>query len=118
MKEDTQRDSFGRQSVLRLSSSHLIWEDMNAHISTNSRLFSKRNIQHQSRLDKAVFLDRDGVIIEDTGYPRDPDHIKLLPNDIGGSSLKNAICLFLTNVRNIEIIYLVFSLVLSDLQRL
>lgn len=27
----------------------------------------------------AVFLDRDGVLIEDTGYPSDPDTISLLP---------------------------------------
>jgi D-glycero-D-manno-heptose 1,7-bisphosphate phosphatase len=28
---------------------------------------------------RAVFLDRDGTIIEDTGYPADPDGIRLLP---------------------------------------
>ena len=28
---------------------------------------------------KAVFLDRDGTIIEDTGYVGDPDKVKLLP---------------------------------------
>jgi D-glycero-D-manno-heptose 1,7-bisphosphate phosphatase len=28
---------------------------------------------------RAVFLDRDGVLIEDTGYPDDPDAIRLLP---------------------------------------
>jgi D,D-heptose 1,7-bisphosphate phosphatase len=28
---------------------------------------------------RAVFLDRDGVLIEDTGYPDDPDAIALLP---------------------------------------
>jgi histidinol-phosphate phosphatase family protein len=28
---------------------------------------------------RAVFLDRDGVLIEDTGYPDDPDTIRLLP---------------------------------------
>lgn len=28
---------------------------------------------------KAVFLDRDGVLIKDTGYPSDPDAISLLP---------------------------------------
>jgi D-glycero-D-manno-heptose 1,7-bisphosphate phosphatase len=27
----------------------------------------------------AVFLDRDGTIIEDIGYPKDPDRVKLLP---------------------------------------
>jgi D-glycero-D-manno-heptose 1,7-bisphosphate phosphatase len=28
---------------------------------------------------RAVFLDRDGTIIEDVGYLRDPDHVRLLP---------------------------------------
>jgi D-glycero-D-manno-heptose 1,7-bisphosphate phosphatase len=28
---------------------------------------------------RAVFLDRDGTIIEDTGYLKDPDRIRLLP---------------------------------------
>ena len=28
---------------------------------------------------RAVFLDRDGVLIEDTGYPDDPDAIRLMP---------------------------------------
>jgi D-glycero-D-manno-heptose 1,7-bisphosphate phosphatase len=27
----------------------------------------------------AVFLDRDGTVMEDTGYPRDPDEVRLLP---------------------------------------
>ena len=27
----------------------------------------------------AVFLDRDGTLIEDVGYPRDPDRVRLLP---------------------------------------
>ena len=27
----------------------------------------------------AVFLDRDGTLIEDPGYIRDPDHVRLLP---------------------------------------
>jgi histidinol-phosphate phosphatase family protein len=28
---------------------------------------------------RAVFLDRDGTLIEDTGYPRDPGLVRLLP---------------------------------------
>jgi histidinol-phosphate phosphatase family protein len=28
---------------------------------------------------RAVFLDRDGTLIEDVGYPRDPDQVRLLP---------------------------------------
>jgi histidinol-phosphate phosphatase family protein len=27
----------------------------------------------------AVFLDRDGTVMEDVGYPRDPDAVRLLP---------------------------------------
>ena len=30
-------------------------------------------------LRRAVFLDRDGTLIEDVGYPRDPDLVRLLP---------------------------------------
>lgn len=32
----------------------------------------------------AVFLDRDGTIIEDAHYPRDPAVVKLLPNAVAG----------------------------------
>src|SRR5450756_784944 len=28
---------------------------------------------------RAVFLDRDGTVNEDTGYPKDPEQIRLLP---------------------------------------
>jgi histidinol-phosphate phosphatase family protein len=30
-------------------------------------------------LDRAVFLDRDGTLIVDTGYPRDPAEVRLIP---------------------------------------
>ena len=30
-------------------------------------------------MNRAVFLDRDGTIIEDVGYLRDPDQVRLLP---------------------------------------
>lgn len=33
---------------------------------------------------RAVFLDRDGVLIEDTGYPDDPAAISLLPGVVEG----------------------------------
>ena len=33
---------------------------------------------------RAVFLDRDGTIIEDVGYLRDPDEIRLLPGAADG----------------------------------
>lgn len=34
--------------------------------------------------ERAVFLDRDGVLIEDTGYPDDPETIVLLPGAAEG----------------------------------
>ncbi len=36
---------------------------------------------------RAIFLDRDGVLIEDTGYPDDPDRIALLPGVAEGLRL-------------------------------
>lgn len=38
-------------------------------------------------MEKCVFLDRDGVLIEDVGYLKNPDNIVLLPNTI--AALKN-----------------------------
>jgi histidinol-phosphate phosphatase family protein len=35
-------------------------------------------------MQRAVFLDRDGTIIYDVGYPRDPRQIRLLPR-VGGA---------------------------------
>lgn len=37
-----------------------------------------------SRLNKALFLDRDGVLIEDTGYVREASEVKILPGVIEG----------------------------------
>lgn len=42
-----------------------------------SRQSSARREGHPTR--RAVFLDRDGTIIEDTGYLKDPARIRLLP---------------------------------------
>lgn len=36
---------------------------------------------------KAVFLDRDGTIVEDLHYPKDPTQIRLLPEAIDGLKL-------------------------------
>ncbi len=36
---------------------------------------------------KAVFLDRDGTLVEDLHYPRDPEQIRLLPEVIDGLKL-------------------------------
>src|SRR5205823_1985788 len=33
---------------------------------------------------RAVFLDRDGTLIEDVGYPSDPDKVRLLPGVVDG----------------------------------
>lgn len=32
--------------------------------------------------NKAIFLDRDGTLIEDAGYPNDPDQVKFVPNAV------------------------------------
>jgi len=39
-------------------------------------------------VNRGLFLDRDGTIIEDTGYIRDPDHVRLLP---GAASVLKAL---------------------------
>ncbi len=33
---------------------------------------------------KVAFLDRDGTIMEDTGYPNDPDEVRLIPHALEG----------------------------------
>jgi D-glycero-D-manno-heptose 1,7-bisphosphate phosphatase len=45
----------------------------------------------------AIFLDRDGTIIEDLDYPRDPDRVRLLPGAAEGMRLlaKKGYLLFL-----------------------
>jgi D-glycero-D-manno-heptose 1,7-bisphosphate phosphatase len=35
----------------------------------------------------AIFLDRDGTLIEDQHYPKDPEKVKLLPNAVEGLRL-------------------------------
>lgn len=37
------------------------------------------SLTRRTRGTRAVFLDRDGVLIEDTGYPDDPETIRILP---------------------------------------
>lgn len=36
-----------------------------------------------------VFLDRDGTLIRDTGYPSDPDQVELIPGAVEGVRLLN-----------------------------
>lgn len=45
--------------------------------------------------DKAIFLDRDGVVVEDTGYVYKTEHFKLLPNAIKGMKLLRNYKLFI-----------------------
>jgi len=46
----------------------------------------------------AIFLDRDGVIVEDTGYPYKIEDFKLIPNALEGLKLLNGHKLiFITN---------------------
>jgi D-glycero-D-manno-heptose 1,7-bisphosphate phosphatase len=35
--------------------------------------------EHRAAWRPAVFLDRDGTVMEDVGYPRDPETVRLLP---------------------------------------
>jgi len=48
----------------------------------NAKKLSKLN--GKRRKDKAVFLDRDGTLVEDIGYPYKEEHFKLLPGVIDG----------------------------------
>jgi D-glycero-D-manno-heptose 1,7-bisphosphate phosphatase len=49
---------------------------------------------------RAVFLDRDGTLIRDTGYLADPAQVELLPNAIAGLELLRARGLLLIVVSN------------------
>ena len=49
---------------------------------------------------RAVFLDRDGTIIEDVGYLRDPEEIRLLPGAALGIGRLNQADLFVIVVTN------------------
>ena len=75
----TQRNWSDSYEVSSLGTPDLVWQSKNFHISSDSRLAPKQDIQEHLPLAKAVFLDRDGVIIEDTGYLNDPGAVRLLP---------------------------------------
>ena len=51
-------------------------------------------------LGRAVFFDRDGTIIEDVGYPRDPRDIHLLPGAVEGLRLLQDAGLLLVIISN------------------
>lgn len=46
-------------------------------------------------MNKAIFIDRDGTLVEDTGYVHKVEHFKLLPNVIDGLMLLNGYKLFI-----------------------
>jgi D-glycero-D-manno-heptose 1,7-bisphosphate phosphatase len=48
----------------------------------------------------AVFLDRDGTLIEDVGYPRDPETVRILPGAVDALHLLTASGLMLVVVSN------------------
>jgi D-glycero-D-manno-heptose 1,7-bisphosphate phosphatase len=48
----------------------------------------------------AVFLDRDGTLIEDVGYPRDPDQVRILPDAAEGLQRLGSAGLLLVVVSN------------------
>src|SRR5690606_22145879 len=39
--------------------------------------------EHPRRAGPALFLDRDGTLIEDSGYVSDPDSVRLIPGAAG-----------------------------------
>jgi D-glycero-D-manno-heptose 1,7-bisphosphate phosphatase len=49
---------------------------------------------------RAVFLDRDGTLIEDTGYGRDPNDVVLLPGVAEGLAVAKALGFLLVVVSN------------------
>ncbi len=51
-------------------------------------------------LKPAVFLDRDGVLIEDSGYPHRPEHLILIPGAaeaVGAITAAGALAVIVTN---------------------
>lgn len=46
-------------------------------------------------MNRAVFLDRDGVIVEDTGFVHKVEDFKMIPNAIEGLKLLNRYLLFI-----------------------
>jgi D-glycero-D-manno-heptose 1,7-bisphosphate phosphatase len=48
-----------------------------------------RGMRAQKKTDWAVFVDRDGTIIEEIGYQSDPDGVRLIPGAAGSISKLN-----------------------------
>ena len=57
----------------------LVVQDNCLHIPSNSRLVSLNELAIQPMSRGAVFLDRDGVLIKDVHYLRNPSQLRILP---------------------------------------
>ncbi len=49
------------------------------HLPENSRFTSQCTVARQPATRGAVFLDRDGVVVDDVGFLRSPAHLSILP---------------------------------------
>ena len=56
--------------------------------------------QRETPVRPAAFLDRDGVLIEDTGYPHRPEHVRWMPGVMVGLRRLNAAGLAVCIVTN------------------
>lgn len=57
-------------------------------------------MEGRARTQRAVFLDRDGTIIEDLGYPHRPEHLRFLPGALDGLRILQAAGYLLIVVTN------------------
>ena len=48
-----------------------------------------RGMRRQKRTDWAVFVDRDGTVVDEIGYQSDPDRIRVIPGAAGAISKLN-----------------------------
>ena len=54
------------------------------HLPSNSRLAHSEANKTRAEISGAVFLDRDGVLVEDVHYLREPGQLKILPGVVAG----------------------------------
>lgn len=59
--------------------SRIVAMDTYLHVPGNSRFVSQRVLARQPATRSAVFLDRDGVIVEDVHYLKSPAQLRILP---------------------------------------